>query len=66
MMYFIIALLITSSLNAMRFGEPEAEATAAAIKSVVGIKPTTPQPQEEAPAPSESPIKKGPVVKSKL
>lgn len=66
MKYFMIALIATSSLNAMRFGEPEAQATADAIKSVVGAKPGTTQPQAKTPKPSDSTTKNGTVVKSKL
>lgn len=65
MKYFIIALLVTNSLNAMRFGEPEAEATAAAIKNVVATKPAH-QPEAKTSPPSDSTTPKSKEIKSKL
>lgn len=66
MKYFIIALLITSSLNAMRFDEQKAEETARVITITLGPK-TTSNPDKKEDHPPKKQEKSGQnIPKAKL
>lgn len=68
MKYFMIALLITSSLNAMRFDDQKAEETAQVITTTLGLQPASHKDQKEGEQGQKGDNKKvaPPPLKSKL